>query len=45
MNKTGNKKIIFKPWEKMLMDLLEVEKNPVFNKIPGRVLYVYTANF
>lgn len=26
MNKTGNKKIIFKPWEKMLMDLLEVEK-------------------
>lgn len=44
VNKTGNKKIIFKPWEKLLMDLLEVEKNPVFNKVPGRV-YICIAYF
>ena len=35
MSKTGNKKIIYKPWEKMLMDILDVEKNPVFTKVPG----------
>lgn len=36
LNRTGNKKIIMKPWEKLFMDTLDAEKNPVFNKIPGK---------
>lgn len=40
MNKTGNKKIIFKPWEKMLMDLLEVGKK-ILCSIKFQVEYTY----
>lgn len=34
-NVTGNKKIVLKDWEKTLISLLEVDKNPVFQKVPG----------
>lgn len=44
MNKTGNKKIIFKPWEKMLMDLLEVEKK-ILCSIKFQVEYICIAYF
>ncbi|CAH1993887.1 unnamed protein product [Acanthoscelides obtectus] len=37
INKTGNKAIIYKSWEKLLMEMLEVHKNPIFKKIPGAV--------
>ncbi|CAG9771690.1 unnamed protein product [Ceutorhynchus assimilis] len=37
VNKTGNKPLIYKDWEKLLMDMLDVKKNPVFNKIPGAI--------
>lgn len=33
--KTGNKKIVLKPWEKMLYHLMNGEENPTINKIPG----------
>lgn len=43
MNKTDNKKIIFKPWEKMLMDLLEVEKKILCSiKFEVEYLYMYS---
>lgn len=35
LSRTGNKRISYKPWEKMLIDLLDAEKNPVFAKVPG----------
>ncbi|KAL1489928.1 hypothetical protein ABEB36_003924 [Hypothenemus hampei] len=35
LNRTGNKKINYKLWEKQLLAILEVERNPVFAKIPG----------
>lgn len=36
INRTGNRKIVFKPWEKLFIDTLDAEKNPVFNKTPGK---------
>lgn len=39
-NKTGNKKIKLKEWEKQLYDVLSQKENPVFFKIPGSVLSV-----
>lgn len=41
VNKTGNKPIIYKPWEKLLLEILEVEKNPVFKKIPGMLHNIF----
>lgn len=35
VNRTGNKPMIYKPWEKLLLEILDVQKNPVFKKIPG----------
>ncbi|XP_067625170.1 uncharacterized protein [Eurosta solidaginis] len=35
LSRTGNKRISYKPWENMLIDLLDAEKNPVVAKIPG----------
>ncbi|CAH1971060.1 unnamed protein product [Acanthoscelides obtectus] len=32
INKTGNKAIIYKSWEELLMEMLEVHKNPIFKK-------------
>lgn len=41
-NATGNKKVVLKDWEKILLDLLSSDENPVFNKIPGNYnLLVY----
>ncbi|CAH2001648.1 unnamed protein product [Acanthoscelides obtectus] len=37
INKTGNQVIIYKSWEKLLMEMLEIHKNPIFKKIPGAV--------
>ena len=34
-NKTGNKKMIMKPWEELFGKLLHADENPVFNRIPG----------
>lgn len=35
VNRTGNKPMIYKPWEKLLLEILDVQKNRVFKKIPG----------
>lgn len=35
INKTGNKPMIYKPWEKLFLEILDVQNNPVFKKIPG----------
>ena len=35
LNKTGNRKITLKPWEKLLLELLDYEKNPAFPCLPG----------
>jgi hypothetical protein len=37
---TGNKKIHLKDWEKLLLDLLDRERNPVFEKIPGKTIFL-----
>jgi hypothetical protein len=37
INRTGNRKIVMKPWEKLLLEMLEVENNPVFTRIPGKI--------
>lgn len=37
INQTGNKKIVLNNWEKELSDLLQVEDNPVFSRVPGHV--------
>jgi hypothetical protein len=40
-NKTGNKKIILCAWEKEFAVLIDVGGNPVFNKIPGKLIAIY----
>ena len=35
VNRTGNKPMIYKPWEKLFLEILDVQKNPVFKTIPG----------
>lgn len=45
VNRTGNKPLIYKPWEKLLMDILDVQKNPVFKKIPGIVVEFFILPF
>ncbi|KAJ4442116.1 hypothetical protein ANN_11982 [Periplaneta americana] len=35
-NATGNKKVVLKDCEKILLDLLSSDENPVFNKIPDK---------
>ncbi|KAG5891175.1 hypothetical protein JTB14_031797 [Gonioctena quinquepunctata] len=37
INRTGKKPIIYKPWEKLLLEIMDVQKRPVFGKIPGAV--------
>ncbi|KAF5302521.1 hypothetical protein FQR65_LT00893 [Abscondita terminalis] len=37
VNKTGNKPMVFKPWEKLFLEMLDVQNNPVFKKIPGAI--------
>lgn len=40
MKATGNRKIIMKPHEQILLDLMDHKKNPVLNKVKG----IYDAN-
>ncbi|KAJ4448083.1 hypothetical protein ANN_10095 [Periplaneta americana] len=42
---TGNKKIVLKPWEKELLDLLTSNQNPVFSKIPDEANCCYAFKF
>ncbi|CAG9760247.1 unnamed protein product [Ceutorhynchus assimilis] len=35
INRTGNKKIILLDWEKVLIDIMEGDTNPVLTKVPG----------
>jgi hypothetical protein len=37
INRTGNRKIVMKPLEKLLLEMLEVENNPIFTRIPGKI--------
>lgn len=36
VNRTGNKKIILKEWEKIILELIDGKSNPVINQIPGQ---------
>lgn len=38
-NKTGNKKIVLKQWEKILHELMDGEENPTIGKIQGKILF------
>lgn len=38
-NRTGNKKIVLKDWEKVLFELMDGEDNTVINEIPGKLLH------
>jgi hypothetical protein len=40
INRTGNRKIVMKPWEKLLLEMLEVENNPVFTRIQVKSAHV-----
>ncbi|XP_068081450.1 uncharacterized protein [Anabrus simplex] len=35
INKTGNKKIVLKDWEKIIYELLEGDTNPTVTRVPG----------
>jgi hypothetical protein len=37
-NRTGNRRIKIQPWENQLLHLMKAEENPVFNKLPGKLL-------
>jgi len=39
LNKTGNKKLKLKGWEKDFLQMIGAEENPIFSKIPG-MLYI-----
>ena len=39
VNATGNKKITYKPWEKMLLELLDSQTNPTLIKFQVSVIY------
>ena len=41
LNVTGNKKIVYKPWEKCFLDILNCQSNPTFNKIPGNYFFFF----
>lgn len=36
-NATGNKKIVLNKWEKIFLEMLEPETNPVYCKVPGEI--------
>lgn len=38
INRTGNKKIVLQDWEKILLEIMEGDTNPVLTKIPGNLI-------
>lgn len=40
INRTGNKKIVLQDWEKILLEIMEGDTNPVLTKIPGNVIFI-----
>lgn len=40
-NATGNRKIKLLPWEEELLALMESDENPIFQKVPGKNMYLY----
>lgn len=41
--KTGNKPIILKDWEKMLLQLLEAGTNPTYSCVKGKLHFSYSS--
>lgn len=39
INRTGNKKIVLQDWEKILLEIMEGDTNPVLAKIPGKLIF------
>ena len=39
-NGTGNEPMVYKPWKKLLLKMLEVQKNPAFRKIELKIFII-----
>jgi hypothetical protein len=39
LNKTGNKKIKMKPWQKVLASLMDIDLNPTICCVPGNIVF------
>lgn len=44
INRTGNKKIELQEWEKILLEIMEGNTNPVLAKVPGKVINIFFIN-